>query len=134
MAARICSVGGPADATGSRPGAVTRTATSRNDVHGTYQCLMANLIRSVPTLARGGEARQVVIGVAEGLRDRRESPERVADLQLLGHPHAAVQLHRLLAHVTGGVGDLDLGRRDDATALCSVGGLDLHARQARDRA
>src|SRR5882672_12150508 len=88
----------------------------------------------VRTLARGGEARQVVIGVAEGLRDRREPPERVADLQLFGHPHAAVQLHRFLAHVTGGVGDLDLGRRDDAAALRGIGGLDLHARQARDRA
>src|SRR2546423_15195449 len=104
MAARICSVGGPADAIGWRPGAVTRTATRRNDVPSTCQCIMTNPIRSVPTLTRGGEARQVVIGVAEGLRDRRESPERVADLQLLGHAHAAVHLHRLLAHVTGGVG------------------------------
>src|SRR5437764_14678005 len=101
MAARICSVGGPADAIGSRPGAVTRTATSRNDVHSTCHGIMANPIRSVPTLARGGEARQVVIGVAEGLREQRESPERVADLQLLGHAQAAVQLLRLPAPVTG---------------------------------
>src|SRR2546429_8416193 len=134
MAPGSSSGGGPADAIGWRPGAVTRTATRRNDVPSTCQCIMANPIRSVPTLTRSGEARQVVIGVAEGLRDRCESPERVADLQLLGHTHAAVQLHRLLAHVTGGVGDLDLGRRDDATALRGVGGLDLTARPDRARA
>src|SRR5437667_9910547 len=97
MAARIWSVGGPADATGSRPGAVTRTATSRNDVHGTCQCIMANLIRSVAPLARGGDARQVVIGVAEGLRDRRESAVRVGDLRLPGHPPAALPPARRLA-------------------------------------
>src|SRR5215470_305035 len=51
----------------------------------------------------GGEALQVMLGVPEGLADHREPAERVADLQLLRHAHAAVELDRFLAHVTTGV-------------------------------
>ena len=64
-----------------------------------------------------GEALQVVLGVAEGLSDHGEPAERVADLQLLGHAHAAVELDRLLADVPAGVRHLDLGRGDRAGAL-----------------
>src|SRR5438046_2664815 len=53
---------------------------------------------------------QMMIGVAERLRDRGQPAERVADLQLLRHSHATVQLHGFLAHVPARIRDLDLGR------------------------
>src|SRR5690348_12180424 len=46
-----------------------------------------------------GEALEVMIGVAELLPGDRQAAEGVADLKLLGHAHAAVQLHGLLADV-----------------------------------
>src|SRR5512147_1791036 len=54
-----------------------------------------------------GEARQVMLGVAELLRDHRQAPERVRHLQFFRHAHAAVQLHRLLADQPAVVRDLD---------------------------
>src|SRR3974377_1563005 len=63
------------------------------------------------------EAREVVVGVAELLRDHGEAPEGMAHLQLLAHAHAAVQLDRLLAHEARVVGDLDLRRRDGPGAV-----------------
>src|SRR5437867_4472396 len=62
----------------------------------------------------GGKALQVLVGVAELARQHGEAAEAVAHLQLLAHPHAAVELHRFLADMARGVGDLDLGRRDRA--------------------
>src|SRR5712664_2260267 len=50
------------------------------------------------------KASKVVIGAAELIHDHREAAEGVAHLELLAHPHAAVQLHRLLAHMTRVVG------------------------------
>src|SRR5688572_16532578 len=87
-------------------------------------------LRSLP---RRRETLQVMIRVAEGLRDHRQPPERVADLQLFGHAHAAVELDRLLADVARGVRDLDLRRGDDAPALGRLGRVHLDARQTRDR-
>src|SRR6188472_1128633 len=58
-----------------------------------------------------GEAREVMVCVAELLRDHGQAPEGMAHLHLLGHAHAAVQLDRLLADEARVVGDLDLGRR-----------------------
>src|SRR6185503_15094075 len=69
-----------------------------------------------------GESVEVVVGVAELLRDRREAPERVAHLELLAHAHAAMELHRLLAHVAARVGDAHLGGGDDAPAPLGGGG------------
>src|SRR5256885_12470487 len=66
------------------------------------------------------EAREMMIGVAELLRHQRQPAEGMAHLQLFGHAHAAVQLHRLLADVAGGVGDLDLGGRHRARAIGCV--------------
>ena len=58
----------------------------------------------------------MVIGVAELLRDRRETAERVAHLELVAHAHAAVQLDRFLADAPAGVGDAHLRRRHRARA------------------
>src|SRR6266540_7346633 len=82
----------------------------------------ASSLRSPGTIGRR-EALQMVLGVTEGLRQHRQAPERVADLQLLRHPHAAVELDGLLAHVAAGVGDLDLGGRDHAPTLGGVSGV-----------
>src|SRR4051812_39686664 len=48
----------------------------------------------------GCKALEMVLRVAELLRDHRQSPKRVAHLQLIAHAHAAMQLDSLLAHVT----------------------------------
>ena len=40
-----------------------------------------------------------MLGIAKGLADRRQAPERMADLQLFGHAHTTVQLYRFLADV-----------------------------------
>src|SRR3982074_1961554 len=68
-----------------------------------------------------GESLEVMIGVAELLRDHRQPPKRVADLQLIAHAHPAVQLNQFLNDVPGGSGDLDLHRRDDALSLDGIG-------------
>ena len=75
-----------------------------------------------------------MIGVAELLRDHRQPPKRVADLQLIAHAHAAVQLNCFLSDMTAGIGDLDLRRRDDALSLDGIGRrIDLGAGEARHR-
>src|SRR6266480_310764 len=66
------------------------------------------------------EALEVMIGVAELLRRHGQPPEAVAHLQLLAHPHAAVQLHRFLADVARAVGDLDLRGRHRARARSGI--------------
>src|SRR5690606_24062932 len=88
---------------------------------------------------RSREPLQVMLGVAELLRDHRQPLEGVRHLHFLRHAHAAVQLDRLLADVACRVGDLDLGRRDDAPPLGRVdvaarGRVDLRAREIGDRA
>src|SRR5439155_24476853 len=74
-------------------------------------------LRSQRLTPGGGEALQVVLGVAEGLADHGEPAEGVAHLELLAHAHAAVELHRLLTDVTAAVAHLDLGGGDKAPAL-----------------
>src|SRR5256885_4221402 len=49
-----------------------------------------------------------------------EAPEGMAHLQLLAHPHAAMQLYRFLADVARGIADLDLRRRDGARSFARV--------------
>src|SRR3954469_2264244 len=68
-----------------------------------------------------GEAREMVVGVAELAREHSEPAESVADLQLVAHAPAAVRLHRLLADVARRVGDLDLRRRDRARIGAGIG-------------
>src|SRR5687768_15784541 len=81
-----------------------------------------------------GKAREMVIDVAEAPRERGQTAERMAYLQLLGHAHAAVELHRFLAHMARGVGDPDLCRRNRARAVARIFGLvDFRARKARHR-
>src|SRR4051794_8735289 len=52
------------------------------------------------------ETCEVVVCIAKLLRDHRKTAERMADLHLFGHAHAAVQLDRFLAHVPRRIGDL----------------------------
>ena len=84
-----------------------------------------------------GEALEMVVGVAELLRDHGQAAEGVADLELLAHAHAAVQLHRLLADVAAASAILILAAE---TARCAIGGSLRtrppceQARQAIDRA
>src|SRR3954467_14537354 len=77
----------------------------------------AGRLASTILLLEGGKARQVVVRAAELLGDHGEATEGVAHFHLLAHAHAAVQLHRLLAHQARVVGDLDLGRGDRALAI-----------------
>ena len=57
-----------------------------------------------------------MIGVAELLRDHRQAPKRVADLELVTHPHAAVELDRFLTHTATRVGDAHFCGGNDALA------------------
>ena len=69
----------------------------------------------------------MVVGVAELLRKRGQPPECVADLELVAHPHAAVQLNRFLADATACVRDPHFGCRPSGAAApetcsCSASG------------
>src|SRR6267143_4376369 len=87
-----------------------------------YRALRAAREHDAPVFhLQRSEAREVMIGVAELPRRHGQPPEAVAQLQLLAHAHAAVQLHRFLADVARAVGDLDLRGRHRARAL---GGID----------
>ena len=88
-------------------------------------------MRLLRAIGKGGEALEVVVGVAELLRDHRQAPERVAHLQLLAHAHAAVQLHRFLADVAAGVGDLDLRGRHGARSRSAASARYRPSEQAR---
>ena len=61
-----------------------------------------------------------MVGVAEFARQHRQAAKGVAHLELFAHAHATVQLHRFLADVARGVGDLDLGRGDRARIAARV--------------
>src|SRR5688572_28518167 len=133
--------------TSPSPGRATGTSTMRK-LSGTTApcgrlarstCLFMEVsrhgIRSVhparPMSARDGgafrESLQVMIRVAELLRDHREPPESVAHLQLVAHPHPAVELDRFLAHVAAGRGDSHLRRGHHPSALVRIG-FGVHAR------
>lgn len=66
-----------------------------------------------PTLAlprrKLGVAFQVEVDVAELLADHGEAFEVVADVEFVGHAHAAVDLDGVLADELAGLADLDLG-------------------------
>src|SRR5436189_2803874 len=84
--------------------------------------------------AEGRKTREVMVGIAELLADHRQATERVRDLELLAHAHAAVQLDRLLADVAARIRDLDLRGGHGAPALARIGGrIDLRSREARHR-
>ena len=61
-------------------------------------------------------AAEVMHRIAEGHVDHGQALEIVADRELVGHAHAAMQLDRLLAHEARGPADVVLGRGDVAPA------------------
>src|SRR5262245_25781604 len=63
------------------------------------------------------ETLAVQVTVAKGGVDRRQALEVVADVQLVGHTHATVQLYRLLAHEAASAADELLGGRNRASAF-----------------
>ena len=75
----------------------------------------------------------MVVGVAELAVDHAEVLEVVADVVLVGHRDAAVDLHRLLADQTARLADLHLGRRDRLGALDRVRVVGLDRRQIARR-
>src|SRR6185437_1157557 len=78
------------------------------------------------------ETIEMVVRVAQLAGDHREPAKRMAHLELLAHAHAAVELHRLLAHVAAGIGDLDLRGGHDALPLPRILlGIDARASEAR---
>src|SRR3954447_2709995 len=70
----------------------------------------------VPTL-RSRKACEMKIAVAERSVDRSQAFEVMSDVELLGHPHAAVQLNRLLTDEASGATDELLRGRHRAPAL-----------------
>src|SRR6476620_1685594 len=67
-----------------------------------------------------GDAAQVVVGVAKSVLDHGQPLEVVADLGLLSHADAAMELDRLLADELSGFADLHFRRRDCGSALFGV--------------
>jgi hypothetical protein len=70
----------------------------------------------IPSLLRGGLAvrqlripPQVPVGVAELAFDHRHAFEEMADIEFVGHAHAAVDLHGFLADQLARLADLHLG-------------------------
>src|SRR6267142_752663 len=141
MAAWICSVGGPADAVGSRPGAVTRTATSRKDVQDTCRCIMRNMVSrgaarqwdEGPIARRKPRAQRLpVTSVNAEARDGVDLPgaggQALDPLPLLGDQtlqHGPAQADHLLAGETLG-GHLRLGDDDDEyDAMAAIGRIDV---------
>jgi len=84
--------------------------------------------------AGGGEARQVVVGVPEGLRASSSAAGRVADLQLsvMPIPPCSCTASWLTCRAASAI--LICRRRDDTPRSAASAGVDLHARQRRDRA
>src|SRR5690606_3796794 len=66
---------------------------------------------------------QVLVGRAHAQLERQQPPEAVADVELVGHAHAAVQLDRLLADPARGLADHDLGARDRLPARGGIAAL-----------
>src|SRR6516225_720145 len=81
-------------------------------------------LRSGPGEPR--ETLEVMIYITPLARDDGEAAEGVAHLELVAHAHAAVQLHRFLAHLARGVADLDLRGRHDSSALVRID-VPIHA-------
>jgi hypothetical protein len=67
------------------------------------------------------EAVEMMVGVTELGVDRGEPLHVMADVQLVGHAHAAMQLDRLLAHVSPGATDQFLGSRNRLATFDRVG-------------
>src|SRR6185437_9313259 len=80
------------------------------------------------------DAAQMIVGVAKGVLDHREPLEVVADLRLLRHADAAVELDRLLADELSGLADLHLGGGDRGGALLGVVEIASHGREHRHAA
>ena len=92
----------------ARLGAVDR---QRDDVAGLLEQQRAHAALSLSSMR---EALQMMIDAAVKRVDHGEALEIVADIQFVGHAHAAVHLHRALADEAAGLADLH---------LCGGGGL-----------
>src|SRR5207244_2635383 len=67
-----------------------------------------------------GDAAEVVVGVPKGVLDHGQPLEVVADLGLLRHADAAMELDRLLADELSGFADLHLRRRHRGGAFLGI--------------
>ena len=65
-------------------------------------------------------ALQVSLGATEPCRASQQAFEIVADSELVGDPHATVQLHCLLSDKSGGLADDHLRRREAGHTLGSI--------------
>jgi len=84
--------------------------------------------------AGGGEARQVVVGVPEGLRDRRQPPNvwLIFSSSVMPIPPCSCTASWLTCRAASAI--LIFAAETTRPALGGVRGVDLHARQRRDRA
>src|SRR5262249_32104922 len=84
--------------------------------------------RALPQPAGVGDAAQMIVGVAKGVLDHGQPLEIVADLGLLRHADAAVQLDRLLADELSGFADLHFCGGDRGCALPGIVEIPRHGR------
>ena len=75
-----------------------------------------------------------MVGVAERHLDHRQALEEMRGEDLVRDAHAAMDLHRLLADVAGGLPDADLGRGCDPPTFGRVVGRRAHRGEVRHRA
>src|SRR3954468_2832559 len=64
---------------------------------------------------------QMIIGIAQRRFDHRQPLEMMGRRQLVGDAHAAVQLHRLLAHILECLPDTRLRSRNRAAPFVRIG-------------
>src|SRR4029077_1922807 len=81
-----------------------------------------------------GEPRQMIGGVAERMFDDHATAKIVADRVFLGHPDAAMQLHRVLCNKPARLADPDFGHCDVAGPLRGIGLIDHHRGEHRHAA
>src|SRR5436305_13769080 len=93
-------------------GVVERTAISLADAGargGNDYCFSGHAGRFSGGRVELGEPQHMKRGIAELDVDGRNSLEVMADVQFVGHAHAAMKLHRLVSDEPAGIADLRLG-------------------------
>ncbi len=116
-------------------GVVERAAIGLADAGargGNDHCFSGDMLAS---LALGGRvelrvAQHVVGGIAELDVDGGNPLEVMADIELVGHAHAAVQLHGLIGDELAGIADLGLGARTPAARAPASSSLKAERRDA----
>ena len=83
-------------------------------------------------LAQRRVALQVMVDIAVERIEHGQPLEVMADIEFVGHAHAAMKLHRLLADEAAGLADLHLGRRGRLLAL-DIALVELERDHQRDR-